>query len=304
MPNEDPYKFLKFMRNWYYLFKTRDTPEKKLAFITTILEYAFEKKIPECVKNGIENLSSGVEYAAYDAFCICQPIVDKDREDFENGRKGASAGKRGGRPKTKGGIDLKTGVDVQSETQGGIENKTPRGFEIKPPAVSDSKPPSFLEEEEEKEKEYENEDELKTPKPPEGGLRDCEIKAIEHSSDVRDARARADAGRTPTDEEVYACARKHGHPKELAETVIRQIRESDGRYFSRTGRIVYIGIKNLSIVMSNFKSAAAQRARAEAARNAEPVGQRMSLGECQRSVDAEEEQPLEDFLKEVGVNGR
>ena len=86
---------IKFMPNWYMLFKSRDTDKKKLDFLRTILEYAFEDRIPTVAYRDPSQFTSGEEYAIYDAFWMAKPIIDNYKRENQLGVYGG----QGGRPR-------------------------------------------------------------------------------------------------------------------------------------------------------------------------------------------------------------
>ena len=87
---------IKFMPNWYMLFKSRDTDKKKLEFLRTILEYAFEDKVPEVAYRDPSTFTSAEEYAIFDAFWAAKPLVDSYKREDQERIKKVLAGSLGG----------------------------------------------------------------------------------------------------------------------------------------------------------------------------------------------------------------
>ena len=104
------------MPNWYMLFKSRDTDKKKLEFIKTILEYAFEDKVPNFAYADPSTFTSVDEYVAFDAFWSAKPLIDNQKRENAAGENG----KKGGRPPKNQG-------DKPGGLQDSEENQNPGG---------------------------------------------------------------------------------------------------------------------------------------------------------------------------------
>ena len=106
---------------WYTCISAFTAKAQGLAF-KAICEYAlFDIPIP---KVGFSRL----EYCTLLSFL---PILDSNRERYENGKKGAVHGSKGGRPRknqTLVGIPSKTPEGLLNETPTGIPSKTPVGL--------------------------------------------------------------------------------------------------------------------------------------------------------------------------------
>lgn len=123
---------IRFMPNWYMLFKSRDTDRKKLGFLKTILEYAFEDRIPEVAYRDPSGFTDGEEYAIYDAFWMAKPIIDNYKREQDVGLYGV----KGGRPRKENeenpGVKPRGFFDPQNPEnqgvlQGVLENGNPGG---------------------------------------------------------------------------------------------------------------------------------------------------------------------------------
>ena len=98
-----------FYKNWYLLAQNRDTREKKLALLEAILDYAFTGKKPdyEYKDDGSAGAKkmTGRSFAARDGFLAVQPVIDRQLENAEWGR----------RKKAKRTADEVLGEDAQTE---------------------------------------------------------------------------------------------------------------------------------------------------------------------------------------------
>ena len=95
-----------FYRSFYDGIKAM--PKKmRLELFEAVFDYTFYDVQPE-----LEGMTAAL-------FSVMKPQIDANNERYENGKKGAEYGKRGGRPK--------------KETPMGIEEKTPMGLSAETP---------------------------------------------------------------------------------------------------------------------------------------------------------------------------
>lgn len=80
-----------FYKNWYLLAQNRDTREKKLALLEAILDYAFTGKTPDYEYKDDGGAGgkkmTGRSFAARDGFLAAQPVIDRQLENAEWGRR-------------------------------------------------------------------------------------------------------------------------------------------------------------------------------------------------------------------------
>jgi hypothetical protein len=99
-----------FFVSWYKWISTLKKNSQILAF-KAICEYClFSKPIPK----------EGFSLRDYATLCSFVPIMKKHKANYENGKKGAVHGCKGGRPKL-------------SETPTGLSGKTPMGLKVETP---------------------------------------------------------------------------------------------------------------------------------------------------------------------------
>ena len=94
-----------FFRSFYEVGQ-RMSMKDRLLFYDAVLRYAFDGLIPGHLKGYPEI-----------AFISARPILDADRQKYENGQKAAGFGKLGGRPKKA------------QQNPGGFSENNPGGFE-------------------------------------------------------------------------------------------------------------------------------------------------------------------------------
>lgn len=83
-------KYIPLQVDWYELLLIKDTPEKQVAFLQGIAEYALHGTIPPS-PNEMEN-PKGVDYARRDGYLTCHSQLDFMLTKQEAGRRGGCAG--------------------------------------------------------------------------------------------------------------------------------------------------------------------------------------------------------------------
>lgn len=221
--NEDDLSYFYFFENWFLMAEGRDTDEKRLVFYDTIMRYAFDGVVPPRPKRGE---SPGKVWAAWDAYLLTKPVIDRVKAKIKACRTAGKAGK---------GTTRNKAVQIRNENE--TNTKRIRN-ENETKAIINKK-----------EKRIKKEEDIEE-----------ESRHQQHHT-VDDIKGLTTPPVLPSEAEMKLYAKQKSVPEEYLPVFLKEIEAMGWQYIDRNGNTIILNRINFKSVLGKFWATTCRRSK-------------------------------------------
>ena len=237
-------KYIPIKPVWVEMMLTKDTPEKQVAFICAIFDYALKGTVPKPPKE-LES-PRGVDYAARDAYLAAKEHIDFMLMKARLASKGGAAGKGVSRNKGNQNASKRKRLDAEND------ESEPKQYQTIPNSTE-----SIAEQYQDNTNQY-----------PKDKVKDKDkVKVKESCSPIGEQNARAKEPRAeideivsqscrppnlPTDYEMQMYCSNVNVPKDYLPTFLRRMEQLGWEYVNYAGSVIRLNKRNFKSLLRSF----------------------------------------------------